>query len=134
MITRYQSQQLRELARLIRDTPVLSAGDQAKYEKVERALAKALASRKDLPEGDIACRVAAAIAIGLLKLGVEAWLTGQDAGPGPFCKAAFAALKNVLAKTRHRIDDTRAQIAVTGSEGRNEREQKPLWKPNRIAG
>src|SRR3546814_5723648 len=105
MITRYQSPQLRELARLIRDTPVLSAGDQAKYEKVERALAKALASRKDLPEGDIACRVAAATAIGILKLGVEAWLTGQDAGPGPFCKAAFAALKNVIARSEEHTSE-----------------------------
>lgn len=98
MVTRFQSPQTRELARLIRDTPILSAGDQAKYEKVERALAKALASRKDLPEGDIACRVAAASAIGILKLGVDAWLSGEDSGPGPFCKAAFAALKNVVAK------------------------------------
>src|SRR3546814_10387430 len=33
MITRYQSPQLRELARLIRDTPVLSAGDQRSEER-----------------------------------------------------------------------------------------------------
>ncbi|ELQ15119.1 TetR family transcriptional regulator [Pseudomonas fluorescens BRIP34879] len=98
MVTRYQTPQLRALARLIRDTPTLSAGDQAKYDKVERALAKALANRKDVPEDDIACRVAAATAIGILKLAVEAWLSGPDAGPGPFCEAAFAALKNVVTK------------------------------------
>ncbi len=40
--TRYGSTQTRELSRLIRDTPALSAGEQAKYEHVERALAKAL--------------------------------------------------------------------------------------------
>lgn len=98
MVTRYQTPQLRALARLIRDTPTLSAGDQAKYDKVERALAKALANRKDVPEDDIACRVAAATAIGILKLAVEAWLSGPDAGPGPFCEAAFAALKNIVTK------------------------------------
>lgn len=98
MVTRYQSPQLRELALLIRDTPALSAGDQAKYEKVERALANALANRKGLPASDVACRVAAATAIGILKLGVEAWLSGEGPGPGPFCKTAFAALRTVIAK------------------------------------
>src|SRR3546814_13828748 len=75
MITRYQSPKLRELARLIRDKPDLSAGDQAKCEKVERALAKAIASRKDLPEGDISCGVAAATAIVMLELMRTAWVT-----------------------------------------------------------
>ncbi len=97
MGARYQSPQTRNLARLIRDTPALSAGDQAKYEKVERALAKALEDRKGLPETDIECRVAAATAIGILKLGVEAWLTSEDAGPDVFGRAAFSALRRVAA-------------------------------------
>ena len=50
--TRYGSTQTRDLSRMIRDTPALSAGEHAKYEHVERALAKALADRKDLPETD----------------------------------------------------------------------------------
>lgn len=93
---RYQTAQARDLARLIHETPALSAGDQAKYEKVERVLAKALAERKGLPETDIACRVTAATAIGILKLSTEVWLTGDDAWPEIFGTAAFAALRRVL--------------------------------------
>jgi hypothetical protein len=59
-------------------------------------LARALADRKGLPESDIACRVTAAAAIGILKLATEAWLTGDDAGPEIFGKAAFAALRGVV--------------------------------------
>jgi AcrR family transcriptional regulator len=92
----YQSARNRELSRLIRDTPSLSAGDHAKFEQVERALAKALAGRKDLPESDIACRVTAAAAIGILKLAVETWLTGKDnSKPEKHFTAAFNALRRI---------------------------------------
>jgi AcrR family transcriptional regulator len=97
MATRYQWGQAREFARLIHATPALSAGDQAKYEKVERVLARALADRKGLPEPDIACRVTAATAIGILKLATEAWLASDDAGPDVFGRAAFAALRRMVA-------------------------------------
>jgi AcrR family transcriptional regulator len=93
--TRYGSTQTRDLSRLIRDTPALSAGEQAKYEHVERALAKALAGRKNLPEIDTACRVTAATAIGILKLAVEAWLAGSDSGPEKNFRAAFDALRRI---------------------------------------
>jgi len=96
LAARFQSAQARAFARLIHDTPALSAGDQAKYEKVERVLAKALADRKDLPETDIACRVTAAAAIGILKLSTEQWLSSDDVGPDIFGKAAFAALRQVV--------------------------------------
>ncbi len=96
LAARYQSAQARDFARLIHDTPALSAGDQAKYEKVERVLAQALADRKGLPETDIACRVTAATAIGILKLATAAWLAGDDAGPDIFGRAAFAALRGVV--------------------------------------
>jgi AcrR family transcriptional regulator len=91
----FQSPQARDLARLIHDTPALNAGDQAKYEKVERALAKALADRKGLPESDLACRVMAATAIGIQKLAVEAWLAAGDAGLEIHGKAVFAALRRI---------------------------------------
>jgi len=92
---RYVSEPARRLARLIHDTPALSAGDQAKYEKVEHVLAKALADRKGRPETDIDCRVTASAAIAILKLSTHAWLAGDDAGPDTFGKAAFAALRRV---------------------------------------
>jgi AcrR family transcriptional regulator len=97
MATRYQTTQTRDLARLIRDTPALHAGDQAKYEQVERVLAQALADRKGLPNSDIGCRVTAAAAIGILKLAVEAWVDGEDRGPEVFGTAAFAALRRIVA-------------------------------------
>jgi AcrR family transcriptional regulator len=92
---RHLSPQMRDLTRLIHDTPALKAGDQAKFELVERVLARALADRKGLPETDIACRVTAATAIGILKLSTQAWLAGDDAGPDTFGRAAFAALRQV---------------------------------------
>jgi AcrR family transcriptional regulator len=96
MAARYATAEARALARLIHDTPALSAGDQAKYEKVERVLALALADRKGLPGTDIACRVTAATAIGILKLSTQAWLAGDDAGPDVFGKAAFATLRDIV--------------------------------------
>jgi AcrR family transcriptional regulator len=96
MAERYRTNQTRDYARLIRDTPALHAGDQAKYEHVERVLAKALADRKGLPQSDIACRVTAASAIGILKLSVETWVANEDDGPETFGKAAFAALRRIV--------------------------------------
>lgn len=95
LAVRHKSPEARDFARLIHDTPALSAGDQAKYEKIERQLAKALADRKGLPETDIACRVTASAAIGIMKLATEAWLAGDDASPEIFGKTAFAALRRV---------------------------------------
>ncbi|RFB88832.1 TetR family transcriptional regulator [Rhizobium leguminosarum bv. trifolii] len=96
LATHYQSAEARGLARLIHDTPSLRAGDQAKFEKVEHTLAIALADRKGLPANDIACRVTAAAAIGMLKLSIEAWLSEDDGGSVEFGMAAFAALRKVL--------------------------------------
>lgn len=95
LATRYQTPEAKALARLIHDTPALSAGDQAKYETMERALAKALADRKGLAETDMACHVTAATAIGIMKLATEAWLAGEDDGPETFGQSAFAALRRV---------------------------------------
>jgi AcrR family transcriptional regulator len=92
---RYGSTRARNLSRLIRDTPALSAGEQAKYEHVERALAKALADRKSLPEIDTACQVTAATAIGIMKLAIEAWLAGTDSGPEANFRTAFDALRRI---------------------------------------
>ncbi len=92
----YQSAEARDLARLIHNTPALHAGDQAKYEKVERVLAGALADRKNLPATDITCCVTAAVAIGILKLSTEAWLTRDDVGIDVAGKTAFTALRNII--------------------------------------
>ena len=91
----YEAAQARRLALLIRDTPSLSAGDQAKYEKVERVLAKALAERKNLPKNDLACRVTAATTVGIMKLAIDAWLAGEDVGIEVYGRDAFAALRQI---------------------------------------
>ena len=95
MATLHIPAQTRNYARLIRDTPALRAGDQAKYEYVEQLSAKTLAARKGLPENDIACRVIAATAIGIIKLAMEAWLTKGGPKLDVFIKDAFAALRSV---------------------------------------
>lgn len=83
------------VARLISETPALSAGDKAKYEIIERVLAAALAGRKGLAATDLGCRVAASTAIGIMKLTIEAWLADQGAEPEAFGKAAFDALRRM---------------------------------------
>jgi AcrR family transcriptional regulator len=95
MAVRHETGHAKAFARLIRDTPALSAGDQAKYETVERALAKALAEQKGLPDGDVTCRVTASAAVGIMKLSMDAWLSQDDVGPEVFGKQAFAALRRV---------------------------------------
>lgn len=93
----YQSGAPRRLARLIHETPSLKASDQAKYELLERVIAKALADRKGLAEGDLNCRVTAATAIGILKLATEEWLAGSsDESPESYGRAAFAALRRLV--------------------------------------
>ncbi|RZJ94077.1 MAG: TetR family transcriptional regulator [Brevundimonas sp.] len=81
------------VARLIHATPSLRAGDQAKYEAVERLLAQALATQKGLPADDLACRVVAGTAVSILKLATDHWLTHADASPESFGREAFAALR-----------------------------------------
>ena len=101
----YQSIQARGLARLIHDTPSLRAGEQAKYEKVEQMLFSALTKHKGLPDGDIACRVTAAVAIGMLKLSIEEWLNEEHADPYNFGIAAFTALRSVLGGRDKKCDN-----------------------------
>src|SRR3546814_3187211 len=56
MITRYPSPPLRALDRLIRDTPVLSQGDQRKHANVDRDLGRAHARQKNMHEDVLALR------------------------------------------------------------------------------
>ena len=91
----YVSPQTRDLARLIHGTPALKAHDQTKYGQIELALAQALAHRKGLTASDTACRVAAATAIGIMKLALDAWLAGKDDSPEKHFKTAFKALRRI---------------------------------------
>lgn len=95
MARRNQTGEARAYARLVHDTPALAAGDQAKYEKVERVLAIALARRKGVPENDLSCRVTASTAIGIFKLATAAWMADADLKPEVFGQEAFAALRQI---------------------------------------
>jgi len=92
---RHRSDQARAVAALICATPSLHAGDQAKYERIERLLAKTLADKKGLPEHDVACRVVAGAAVSILKLATSAWLENPAQEPEIFGRQAFAALRRV---------------------------------------
>jgi AcrR family transcriptional regulator len=98
MATRLESPQMRKISRMIRDTPALNTGEQAKYEHVEQALAKALADRKILPETDTDCQVTAAISIGILKMAIKAWLSGKESSTKGHFKASFNALRRIVSK------------------------------------
>ncbi|MGQ2991483.1 MAG: TetR family transcriptional regulator [Brevundimonas sp.] len=100
MAAGHETPEAKAFARLIRDTPSLNAGDQAKYEKVERLVAATLAARKGLADDDLDCRITAAAAVGILKLSTEAWLADDGARPETFGRAAFAALRRVAADRR----------------------------------
>ena len=91
---RPRSDEARAVAVLIHATPSLRAGDQAKYEQVERRLAETLASRKGLPSDDITCRVVAGAAVSIMKLSMDAWLANPEEQPEKFGRAAFAALRH----------------------------------------
>lgn len=89
----------RALARLIHDTPALRAGDHAKYEALERRMARAMAARKGLDPNDLQARVVATTAIGVLRMATETWLASDDdRGPEVHGKAAFRALREAATK------------------------------------
>lgn len=85
------------LAKLISSTPSLAAGDQAKYDAVERALAAALAAQKGLTADDLGCRLAAAVGVDVFKLATQAWVSGATDSPEDIGHAAFARLRELAA-------------------------------------
>jgi AcrR family transcriptional regulator len=91
----HQTEQARAITVLIGATPSLQAGDQAKYERIERLLAQTLAARKGLPEDDVSCLVVAGAAVSILKLSTAEWLKHPDQPPEVFGREAFAALRRL---------------------------------------
>lgn len=85
------------LAKLISSTPSLAAGDQAKYDAVERALAAALAAQKGLAADDLGCRLAAAVGVDVFKLATQAWVSSTTDSPEEIGHAAFARLRELAA-------------------------------------
>jgi len=84
-----------ELDRLMRSTPTLKARKQVHFEEQERALAQTLAEL--WPDLDPArLKATAMLAMGCLRLSIEAWLAdGGTASIEPFLAQSFAALRQV---------------------------------------
>ena len=85
------------MAQLKRDNPALQARDQVKYEKLERALADALARRAGHKTEKLKARLVAMIATGAMRIGGEFWaIEGAREKPEALVKRVFAAIRAIL--------------------------------------
>jgi AcrR family transcriptional regulator len=85
------------MAKLKRDNPALQARDQVKYEKLERALAEALARRAGRKTERLQARLVAMIATGAMRIGGELWATeGAREKPEALLKRTFAAIRAII--------------------------------------
>ena len=85
------------MACLKRDNPALQARDQVKYEKLERALADALAKRAGHKTEKLQARLVAMIATGAMRIGGELWADdGAREKPEVLVKRTFAAIRAVF--------------------------------------
>jgi AcrR family transcriptional regulator len=97
MVGQFKADEAMALARLKRETPVLQAREQAKYEKMERAMAAALGRRAGDKAGPLRARLVAMITTGAIRLGSEAWLA-QDAQEKPeaLVRRTFKCIRAIL--------------------------------------
>jgi AcrR family transcriptional regulator len=85
------------MARLKRETPVLQAREQLKYEKMERAMAEALAARSTEDAGKLRARLVAMITTGAVRIGSEGWLAqGAREKPDVLVKRMFKDIRAAL--------------------------------------
>ncbi len=97
MIRQLEAREAIALAQLKRDNPALQARDQVKYEKLERALAEALAKRAGHKAERLAARLVAMIATGAMRIGGEFWVAeGARENPEAMAKRTFAAIRAIL--------------------------------------
>jgi AcrR family transcriptional regulator len=68
------------LERLKRDTPALRARDHGKYERLERAIAGALAERSGASPDDLRTRLDAMVVAGMLRVAGAEWASASAAG------------------------------------------------------
>jgi AcrR family transcriptional regulator len=85
------------LARLVQETPALRARDQVEYEGMERALAAVLKARSTNENRDLDARLAAAVAIGAMRVACELWFEGgAREDPTKYAERAFRTLRERL--------------------------------------
>ncbi len=76
----FDAQEARLLEQLKRDTPALRARDHGKYERLERAIAGALAERSGGSPDDLRTRLDAMLVAGMLRVGGSEWASALVAG------------------------------------------------------
>jgi AcrR family transcriptional regulator len=85
------------ISRLKRENPALQARNQVKYEKLERALAEALAKRAGHKSERLQARLVAMIATGAMRIGDEIWTAeGAREKPEALVKRIFAAIRAIF--------------------------------------
>lgn len=76
----FDADEARLMEQLKRDTPALRVRDHGKYERLERAIAGALADRLGIAPDDLRARLDAMVVAGVLRVGGEGWLRASAAG------------------------------------------------------
>lgn len=76
----FDAEEARLIEQLKRDTPALGARDHGKYERLERAIAAALAERAGTSPDDLRTRLDAMLVTGVLRVGGAGWLSASAAG------------------------------------------------------
>jgi AcrR family transcriptional regulator len=76
----FDAEEARLIERLKRDTPALRERDQGKYERLEGAIAEALAARAGAPVDDLRVRLDAMVIAGMLRIGSARWVEVAAAG------------------------------------------------------
>lgn len=85
------------IARLKKETPALRDREQVKYEKMERAMAEALAARASDNAGQTRARLVAMITTGAIRIASENWLTqGAREKPEVLVRRMFADIRTAL--------------------------------------
>jgi AcrR family transcriptional regulator len=79
-LEQFDAEEARVLEQLKRDAPALRERDQGKYERLERALAGALAERAGAPADDLRVRLDAMLIAGVLRVGSAGWVEAASAG------------------------------------------------------
>jgi AcrR family transcriptional regulator len=76
----FDADEVELLEQLKRDTPALRARDHGKYERLERAIAGALAERAGASPDDLRTRMDAMLVAGMLRVGASGWVSAAAAG------------------------------------------------------
>ena len=90
----FDAEEARVIEQLKRDTPALRARDQGKYERLEGAIAGALAERSGGSGDDLRVRLDAMVITGMLRVGSGGWLAAAAAGVpiGEYVREVVSAL------------------------------------------